>query len=315
MLRSYNPQIGRFLQHDPYDEFASGYVGMGNDPGNLVDPSGGCTTCFTSMSATLNFIFSGTLPGVTVIAKARVPSTAITISRSFKSAALSLVSLASNLAWNMSGFYSALSDNALGTNFLSANQPKVNDPSSAKDNWDMGVRSGHAASIALAVMEGGAGKSLTATGSAELVGAGVTGFGAVKGLVTIGVGYGFQAHSIFFFGRGAEGVISGRGLVKFEGGKEGSSSNRKTGGDSPSNETLQAAEGGNGTYSKSPPGDLTKLKRGQGWRDADGNIWKRDMKHQDHWDVTDPKTGKKIKEIDFKGYQIWPDGPKNKNKR
>ena len=40
-LRSYDPQLGRFLQHDPYDQFASGYVGMGNDPGNGVDPTGG----------------------------------------------------------------------------------------------------------------------------------------------------------------------------------------------------------------------------------------------------------------------------------
>ena len=40
-LRSYDPQIGRFLQNDPYDQFASGYVGMGNDPVNSIDPSGG----------------------------------------------------------------------------------------------------------------------------------------------------------------------------------------------------------------------------------------------------------------------------------
>ena len=40
-LRSYDPQIGRFLQNDPYDEFASGYVGMGNDPVNNIDPTGG----------------------------------------------------------------------------------------------------------------------------------------------------------------------------------------------------------------------------------------------------------------------------------
>lgn len=40
-LRSYDPQIGRFLQHDPYDQFASGYVGMGNDPGNMIDEDGG----------------------------------------------------------------------------------------------------------------------------------------------------------------------------------------------------------------------------------------------------------------------------------
>ncbi|MDA3616880.1 RHS repeat domain-containing protein, partial [Polluticaenibacter yanchengensis] len=40
-LRSYDPQIGRFLQADPYDQFASGYVGMGNDPVNTIDRSGG----------------------------------------------------------------------------------------------------------------------------------------------------------------------------------------------------------------------------------------------------------------------------------
>lgn len=43
MLRSYDAEIGRFLQNDPYDEFRSGYVGMGNDPANLLDPTGGST--------------------------------------------------------------------------------------------------------------------------------------------------------------------------------------------------------------------------------------------------------------------------------
>jgi RHS repeat-associated protein len=44
-LRSYDPQIGRFLQNDPYDQFASGYVGMGDDPGANVDEDGGCYGC------------------------------------------------------------------------------------------------------------------------------------------------------------------------------------------------------------------------------------------------------------------------------
>lgn len=40
-LRNYDPQIGRWLQNDPYDEFSSGYMGMGNDPINNIDPTGG----------------------------------------------------------------------------------------------------------------------------------------------------------------------------------------------------------------------------------------------------------------------------------
>jgi hypothetical protein len=40
-LRSYDGQIGKFLQNDPYDQFASSYTGMGNDPINNIDPSGG----------------------------------------------------------------------------------------------------------------------------------------------------------------------------------------------------------------------------------------------------------------------------------
>ncbi|MBN8838550.1 MAG: hypothetical protein J0I09_14915 [Sphingobacteriia bacterium] len=40
-LRSYDPQIGRFIQADPYDQFPSPYTGMGNDPINGADPNGG----------------------------------------------------------------------------------------------------------------------------------------------------------------------------------------------------------------------------------------------------------------------------------
>ena len=40
-LRSYDVQIGRWLQTDPYNEFSSPYIGMGNNPANAVDPDGG----------------------------------------------------------------------------------------------------------------------------------------------------------------------------------------------------------------------------------------------------------------------------------
>lgn len=42
-LRQYDPQIGRFMGVDPMDEFPSGYIGMGNNPANLTDPTGGQT--------------------------------------------------------------------------------------------------------------------------------------------------------------------------------------------------------------------------------------------------------------------------------
>jgi hypothetical protein len=51
------------LQHDPYDQFASGYVGMGNDPGNGTDPTGGFTEPFS------------TLGNVVVTAKAKAGTT------------------------------------------------------------------------------------------------------------------------------------------------------------------------------------------------------------------------------------------------
>lgn len=36
-LRTYDPTTGRWLSTDPYDQFASPYLGMGNDPVNKVD--------------------------------------------------------------------------------------------------------------------------------------------------------------------------------------------------------------------------------------------------------------------------------------
>jgi uncharacterized low-complexity protein len=68
----------------------------------------------------------------------------------------------------------------------------------------------------------------------------------------------------------------------------------------------QESKGGNGL-----PDGANKLKGNQGYRDKDGNIWKKDQLHKDHWDVSDRK-GNKIKEVDFNGKQIWPGGPKNK---
>jgi len=40
-LRMYDPAIGRWLSRDPYNQYHSPYVGMGNNPINMVDPDGG----------------------------------------------------------------------------------------------------------------------------------------------------------------------------------------------------------------------------------------------------------------------------------
>lgn len=40
-------------------------------------------------------------------------------------------------------------------------------------------------------------------------------------------------------------------------------------------------------------------------------IGNKDKLHKDHWDVTDSK-GNKIREVDFDGIELWPNGPKNK---
>ncbi|PKP29188.1 MAG: hypothetical protein CVU01_01240 [Bacteroidetes bacterium HGW-Bacteroidetes-18] len=41
-LRLWDGRIGRWLSPDPYGQFASPYIGMGNNPISLIDPNGGC---------------------------------------------------------------------------------------------------------------------------------------------------------------------------------------------------------------------------------------------------------------------------------
>lgn len=43
-LRLWDARIGRWLTTDPYRQYASPYVGMGNDPANGIDPDGGYKT-------------------------------------------------------------------------------------------------------------------------------------------------------------------------------------------------------------------------------------------------------------------------------
>jgi len=56
-LRNYDAQIGRWIQQDPFQEFNSPYISMGDDPINTIDPSGG-------------LIESGLFKGATELGKA-----------------------------------------------------------------------------------------------------------------------------------------------------------------------------------------------------------------------------------------------------
>lgn len=45
-LREYDPLVGRWTSMDPYGQYWSPYIGMGNTPSNGIDPDGGeCKTC------------------------------------------------------------------------------------------------------------------------------------------------------------------------------------------------------------------------------------------------------------------------------
>lgn len=73
-LRNYDAQIGRWVQRDPYDQFASGYEGMGNNPVMMIDQSGGVSLPFSGgMSQTAATAI--TLGEVIVSAAPRVTAT------------------------------------------------------------------------------------------------------------------------------------------------------------------------------------------------------------------------------------------------
>ena len=62
-LRNYDAQTGRWVQQDPYQEYASPYVGMGNDPINNVDPDGGGVLGLTPGLYTLTTTLVGAVIG------------------------------------------------------------------------------------------------------------------------------------------------------------------------------------------------------------------------------------------------------------
>lgn len=70
MLRMYDPTTARWLGVDPYDQFSSPYLAMGNDPVNNVDPDGGFVgTAFNMTSSVIlnkaiDFTFGAIVGGI-----------------------------------------------------------------------------------------------------------------------------------------------------------------------------------------------------------------------------------------------------------
>jgi len=67
-LRSYDPQVGRWIQVDPKDEFVNGYSGMGENPINNIDVDGGGTEGMSLFNRTLVGTVAGALVGTGVAA-------------------------------------------------------------------------------------------------------------------------------------------------------------------------------------------------------------------------------------------------------
>jgi RHS repeat-associated protein len=83
-LRMYEARIGRWLSPDPYGQYWSPYLAMGNDPLNQVDPDGGwggvpCTTCNNLLSEVTVVAANGVKAGP-MVARAALQTTINTFS-------------------------------------------------------------------------------------------------------------------------------------------------------------------------------------------------------------------------------------------
>lgn len=64
-LRMYDARIGRWMSVDPYGQFASPYIGMGNNPQMSIDPDGGFNLGATLVGAAGGFV-AGSLFGLAI---------------------------------------------------------------------------------------------------------------------------------------------------------------------------------------------------------------------------------------------------------
>lgn len=93
-LRNYDPQIGRFVQQDPYQQFASPYTGLGNDPVNSIDPTGGVSWPPPGLGQAAEYIQQGGMMAEVIISSSKTVSTAVKPIISLSSISLRIITQA-----------------------------------------------------------------------------------------------------------------------------------------------------------------------------------------------------------------------------
>lgn len=76
-LRMYDPRIGKWLSPDPYGQFASPYLGMGNSPHISADPDGGL--CCGPVEVVIDGVKYMQIPEILGATASRITATALSI--------------------------------------------------------------------------------------------------------------------------------------------------------------------------------------------------------------------------------------------
>ena len=99
----YDPTIARWLSTDPYDEFATPYVGIGADPVNNVDPDGGGE--FSAVFKEMLRVFNHSVPRVGQFSGTAQGTSLTTSNSSASSGGSSLSGAAANAVGNLAAYF------------------------------------------------------------------------------------------------------------------------------------------------------------------------------------------------------------------
>ncbi len=180
-MRMYEPRFGRWLSIDPYGQFDSPYVAMGNNPVSGTDPTGG-VCCGALVEITLEDGSKAMLftEGVDIVAKS-----------SMSVGSIALQEIAAKTLSFANGAMSAYNhDITLGAVNVSDVNKQAN-----KDHYRRGETFGHIIAAGQGALEMFQGGMLTFDGGALTL----TGPGAIVGVPAIAGGLGLGAHGYSVF--------------------------------------------------------------------------------------------------------------------